>query len=302
LALAPAQEEMEKAIQAVESAVNRYQPRYKRWQVLTQRNPSAPQPEPPEPEELAQTYGLSAGTTPLVDVFSIRDYDIGKISETNQRFRQEAFREGIPEYKTSLTYDIGGLSSAYQVYVYWRTQIAPTEVPELNEVRDDVVYAWKLQQARELAREDAQRKAQEVARAASMKDLYGEAVITVGPFTWMRSLAVPTGFGQQVVPSEVPDIEKPGDEFMRSVFSLEKGETGVAINAPESVVYVVRVVEQTPTYQELRERFFRSRPNTSDIQSIGENERYALMADWYRGLAKEMDVQWKREPHSGSNR
>jgi len=306
LARAPAQAEMIAAIRAVESAVNRYQPRYKRWQVLTQKNPSALQPEPPDPQELARTYGLTAGTTPLVDMISIREYDIGKLSDTNEQFRGEAFREGVPEYKASYGFDTQwgrqffaqGLVAGDVAYVYWRTSIALTEVPELDEIRDDVVYAWKLQQARTLALEDARQKAREASQAGSLKDLYGEATITVGPFTWMRSLAVPSGGGNQAVLSELPDIEQPGEEFMRSVFSLEKGDTGVAVNAPESVVYVVRIVDQSPTDKELRERFFRSRPNTSDIQSIGQGERYALMADWYRGLAKEMDVQWKREPKS----
>ena len=40
-----------------------------------------------------------------------------------------------------------------------------------------------------------------------------------------------------------------GEHFMKTVFGLEPGNVGVAFNAPETVVYVVRPSQFTPSYE-----------------------------------------------------
>ena len=41
-------------------------------------------------------------------------------------------------------------------------------------------------------------------------------------------------------------VQTPGDGFMQAVFHRNRGDLGVAMNQPETVVYVFRIVEMAP--------------------------------------------------------
>src|SRR5438128_2382146 len=62
-------------------------------------------------------------------------------------------------------------------------------------------------------------------------------VVVTKPFSWMTS----GGFGMFGRPelTQVPEINLPGQEFMRAVFALQAGQTGAAPNQAHSKVYVV---------------------------------------------------------------
>jgi hypothetical protein len=59
----------------------------------------------------------------------------------------------------------------------------------------------------------------------------------------------------QAFMGNVPELDNVGEDFMRQVFNSPQGEWNVAPNAPQSVFYVVRPVEFSPSTDELYQRF-----------------------------------------------
>lgn len=155
-----------------------------------------------------------------------------------------------------------------QRYSYWKTADVPPRVPTLDEVKPQVVEAWKYFQARPLAEKRAAELAEAVKSAktpmveALMKQtITGKEEATpvsvreTPRFSWMslpRNL--PFQFNPMFMPppqlSLVDGVAQPGEDFMKAVFDqLGPGETGVALNAPRSIYYVVQVKQRdaTPT-------------------------------------------------------
>ncbi|MEM6331038.1 MAG: hypothetical protein AAF790_12405, partial [Planctomycetota bacterium] len=155
-----------------------------------------------------------------------------------------------------VTYD--AFSNGYIVVVVSDT---PRSEPELADVREEVVRAWKLDKAAELAL----KRAQEIAEQAqpeglSLRDfLAGEPGVSVAetdPFAWYTELpAAPFARRVQIRLSEPVPLEAVGPAFMEEVFSLAPGKFGAALNHDRSVAYVVRVAQRQATRSELRQQF-----------------------------------------------
>ncbi len=140
-------------------------------------------------------------------------------------------------------------------------------------VRDNVVHAWKLDKARELARQEAKDLVAKVRESGkSLKDFVADqpalTVLTPKPFTWMvdkNPLGTYTGilsqpdFGEVQGPNgkPIPYLHNP---FMERVFALPQGGTDWAENDPQTVVYVVHVAQYRPMESTLWEVFTSHRP------------------------------------------
>jgi len=156
------------------------------------------------------------------------------------------------------------------VFIYWREQVVPEQVPPLNDVREEVVRAWKLQQALPLARAQAERMAKQAAEAARpLAEVFADnaaKVITTNPFTWMTLGALPGSMRREpprlsvvtgkTTGGEGVTIAGAGQDFMQAVFDLDVGQVGVAVNQPQKFVYVVRVLTVEPSDEQRREAFF----------------------------------------------
>ena len=101
------------------------------------------------------------------------------------------------------------------------------------------VAAIKMKAALEKAREAAQSQAASL-NGQSLKDAFGETktVVESGQFSWLTLGYLTNGRPQL---SQVPGVEYAGNDFMRSVFELQQGEAGVAINNPETTAYLVYI-------------------------------------------------------------
>lgn len=149
-------------------------------------------------------------------------------------------------------------------YAYWKIADEEPRVPEFKDegVRDAVVAAWKLDQARPLAEKRARELAELARKNGGELDAAlagqtvtgaadGNAVTVLNPprFSWMSQ---PQNVPQQsFLPTQPPTIssvlgiDSPGPAFMRTVFEeLGPGEAGVAVNATGTEYYVVRVKDR----------------------------------------------------------
>src|SRR5262249_31738852 len=120
-------------------------------------------------------------------------------------------------------YDARDLSDfAGRRYLAWKVADAAPRVPPLDEVRKDVVAAWKLEQARPLA-EQAARALADKARTLNgdLKTLAGDKVIPIDSMTKMTPsiLLGPS----QIFPSrvnEITQLPQAGDGLRDALFGL----------------------------------------------------------------------------------
>lgn len=147
-------------------------------------------------------------------------------------------------------------SDASTAYISWKTEDTPAHLPELDEVRDEVVKFIRMQQAQELAKAHAEELARKLAdENQTFSDVIPEdktdnLIEAVGPFSWLEQAGM-----MRTVVSEVRELNAVGEEFMKAVFTTEVNHYAVAPNDPQTVYYVVEPTEFQPDLEELHEQF-----------------------------------------------
>ena len=187
-----------------------------------------------------------------------------------------------------------GGSPRFVRYLFWKTEERLPYIPELDEVRAEVVDVWKRQRASQLAGNAARELTEKM--GGDLEDPWGDALTTAekalivetDPFTWISR------FGEFNMPSNVPKLDRVGGEFMQAVFATPAGQIGLAPNAGSSIYYVFRVLEFSPAPEELQQRFSAD-PIKSGPMGIAREESNRLLLDWYQNLESEMGVQWQMD-------
>ena len=181
-------------------------------------------------------------------------------------------------------------------FVYWVVDSKEEYVPELADVRDEVIDKWKQQEAFLMAKAEADNIRKELAGdkplGESLKDRPEFTVNQPPPFSWMSTGFTPFGGSNAPALSNVAGVEGINDDFMKSVFSLSPNEVGVAVNQPQTAVYIVRVTSQSPSEEVLREQFLASGV-TNEIQHMALVQTNDLWLGWYADLERELQVEWK---------
>ncbi|MEX2172776.1 MAG: hypothetical protein WD872_00355, partial [Pirellulaceae bacterium] len=299
-----AQEAREAAVKKAVDEVVAYGRSFRRWKGAQEagvKSTNLKDPGQLKIDALASKHGFEAGKTPLVDVYQIAEYEIGqKVQEFDFRggqiqtysFADLAFGDGETLYNPVQA----NSSDRDSLYIHWRTQEQPAADVSLadKQVREQVVQAWKMQKAFELAKAKAQALADKAQGAKSLKDVVDPAqVISPPAFSWLSTGSTPFGYGGQAQLSDVTGIEMAGQDFMRGVFDLQPGEAGIAPNQPHNTVYVVRVIGQDPPDEQLRTQFLESGMNFQ-VMNVAQNEMIGTAVGWYEGLEEEMDLVWQQ--------
>ncbi|MBC8355169.1 MAG: hypothetical protein H8E66_24605 [Planctomycetes bacterium] len=293
----PAQERLDKALDEIKAEIDAYGRKVRR----IEDPESGANPESVDYENLAAERGFSAGKIDPTDALGIEEYDLGKAYETKfdqftwppQRvsFAQKAFLDSVQLYRAerikSAELDIE--------FLYWKVSEEEAFVPELEDIREEVVDTWKRQKAFAIAMDRARELEKQVASDKPLGESLGaedgHEVIQPAPFSWMSTGSTPFGGAGAPTLSQVDGVEAAGDEFMKKVFSLKAGEVGVAVDQPQAVVYVVRVAAETPSEEMLKEQFLASGV-TPEMSQIAFVEIEDVWQDWYKDLQEEMSVKW----------
>ncbi|MAT69004.1 MAG: hypothetical protein CMJ58_05715 [Planctomycetaceae bacterium] len=250
-------------------------------------------------EPLAERYGVTAETTPeLTQRELYQDTMVGQAIEPDRRAEvvaQAAFSHlevGEPYFAVEAMGDC---------YLVVKVKDTPREVPELEDVRDQVVAAWRENEAAELALKKAEELAGKVADAdRSFAELMADAGYRVipqtDPFSWMSfGLAADDSYQLQI--SDVPGLDNVGSEFMEKVFSLKDDETAAIMNIDRSAAYVVKIHSREQTSDELREAFLRTGWNTRDprIGGVLQMLQRSSTQELIRGLSERLQFQLNEE-------
>jgi hypothetical protein len=256
-------EELSKLIDGIQSGLDSD---FNKWRYSDSQMDDAEKKELPLPPKslidfaaIAQKNGLKDGKTGPKTVLELRDTPVGKSSaiDANRTLLSLLFQgRDLEMYQPVKTVDIDG-----NRFIAMKISDTPGKVPTLAEVKDEVVKAWKKQQAEELAKKHAEEFAKKAEEAKSpltsfFADNKSIKVIRTDPFSELTGGEASFAGGQmQQQPyrfSQPSEIVAPGPDFLRGVFNLKDGQVGVVQNNDHSIAYVVRVVEHQPNLAGLR--------------------------------------------------
>ncbi len=159
----------------------------------------------------------------------------------------------------------------------------PPHVPTLEQVRSEVIVAWKMAQARPLAERAASELASQIkAKGATLKDprVNGFRVESIPPITRSQTSLMPTSMFEPspVVETPIPAVPQAGEAFRDAYFGLQAGSVDVAPNQPRTVYYVLTLDRREPAS-------FRAL-----YASNGDEYRYKSMAR--EQASRQQDEQW----------
>ncbi len=312
LAAPIAREKLEVALGRVRNEMRTYGTKYSTWEIQNETTEADKRPAPPSPPDLrtlAAAEGLTMGEIPLVNQFQLGETDPVT---------------GKPVYEIAFSFDMNLVPFQYHIlsptlrrfdvqsirgsmldveFLYWKTDEQPERVPELTEVRAEVVRAIKLKQAIQLAKDDAAAAAKMLTEKHQRpSDVYrtdaNRRVLKVDSITWMTP-SVAGVQGPRV--SRVPGIQYPGDEFMKTVFGLDVDQAAMVLDHPQDTAYAVFVTNVDVDTSQLRQQFVQTGP-TADTVAIAYYENNAAQENWYRQIERDLKLEWKRDPLPGSER
>jgi hypothetical protein len=262
--------------------------------------PPAPPKDIADLKPLAEKNGFTVATTGPMPWLELRNTPIGKSGNANYTMPLASILFGTRElelYEPVQTMDIDG-----NHYIAVKMSDVKGRVPELKEVRDEVIKAYKLQKASELALKDAEAQAKKAQESgSSLADFFADKqnvnVVRTDPFSQLTRGDAPDQFGRSPLRLSQPEaIVAPGLDIMRKVFELKDGEVAAVLNNDHSIAYIIRVAEHLNTQDELRDAYL-SEANTWDGLNTVMNE-HAQMAQQmlFNDVVTKANLDWARDP------
>jgi peptidyl-prolyl cis-trans isomerase D len=220
----------------------------------TGETPKAKLPQAKDLKAVAQSQGLSHETTPLLTRERAETYGQISTSEvgTSRLSGGRKFAEEMFDPKTNLFEPVELTDPLGRRYLARKLDDQAPRVPPLEEIRPEVVLAWKTEQARPLAETAAKAFADKVRKeGATIKEdnVDGRPVIVTDPITRMQpGFPLPGQFFQTgpPIPTEIAKIPNPGQALRDAYFGLEPGTVAVAPNQPKDTYYVLTLAERIP--------------------------------------------------------
>ncbi|WP_165249864.1 hypothetical protein [Paludisphaera soli] len=211
-------------------------------------------PEPVDLKALAEKDGLTYEITPLLARDKAARYGLisnAQVGTTRlsggRRFVDEFFDPKVGLYEPVELTDILGTR-----YLARKVKDEAPRTPTLDEVKPEVVRAWKLEKARPLAEKAAQELAARIKSEKQGKieedQIEGYNVLAVPPITRMQVGGLGAGPFDYVPQAEtpIPEIEYAGDSFRDAYFGVKAGETAVAADEPKAHYYVIALDRREP--------------------------------------------------------
>ena len=286
---------------SVQKLMKDYYLAYRQFQAFKEAKvDDATAPIRPDLKKFAEENGLIYGETDLADSTQLATTSLGQSSVFIEMRRAGTASELLPLPQIELFAPLmsglsGSAQNEFKEFYFWKVDGRPAAEPQLSDVREEVIAAWKKKQAWSLTETAAKELSAKVGNgedpwATALAETLRPLVITTDPFPWLARM----GMGGQggISTTFVPKLDGVGEEFMQQVFSSEVGKVGVAPNQAKSVYYVFRVIEKLPSLEELQERFESDQMKQGPM-AVAQEEQ-ALSEDiWLRRVFSELNVDFK---------
>jgi hypothetical protein len=297
-----AQDAMSEALKNARRDIDAYFRARVRAKALRDAKRDAPEPAPLDLEAMGEKYQLIPGETRMVDGMEISDFELGKAYRFSFAqgqvqtipFAQIAYVEGIPLFRPDQirSFDVD------VEFLYWKAEEEEQFVPTLDQARDDVIAAWKREQALELAKAEAERLVKAARPDKSLRETVGEAlaerVFDTGEFSWMTRGATPSGFGAPSL-SQVPGVEGAGSRLYGERLPAAAGSS--RCGSERVAKHGLRRATARPDSGR-REATPGFPPLGGHVRHVPHGLLGARTAgqDWYEEIQQQYNVQWKRTP------
>lgn len=210
-------------------------------------------PEPVDLKALAEKEKLNYEISPLLSRDQAENYGAISGAEVGatrlsggRRFADEFFDSKTGLYDPVELTDILGTR-----FLARKVKDEEPRIPPLDEVKSDVIAAWKEAKARPLAEQAAKEL------AAKLKEQGGKIdearvddyrVIEIPPITRTQAGGMPASIFEPAPEAEtpIPDVPLAGDEFRDAYFNVQPGEAVVAFNEPKTEYYVITLDRREP--------------------------------------------------------
>jgi len=265
------------------------------------------------PQAFAAKYKFAYGKTNLVDRHQAATTVLGQnammqSSQGSLMFSEFAFFQRANLYDPSEASSFGDTK-----YLYWRVADEAERAVELEKdgslppaVKAQVEQAWQKEKALEAAKKRAEDIVAKL-KGSSLRDVVGKnedgKVVQPIPFSMFTTNGQPLFYPFNGRPeySQPNGIPMAGKEFMDKVFSLKPGESGVTVDQPHNVVYVVHVLGDEPSLEIRREMFLSAlqRGQFTDLMGFATIEKRGDMQSLFDDLEKHFSVKWGRSPSFG---
>ena len=198
-------------------------------------------------------------------------------------------------------------------YVYRVLESKSQNTPEFDEIKDEVVHAWKMREAAKLAEDAAKAFKEKVEGGADFdavaKEMHGNVVETE-KFSWFTSsgfYASPSevreaGVAVEQAARDNVEIVAPGWDFYEVASSLEKDGLGVVANQPKDRVFVIKVLEKDEVDPANFEKIAGDYSLTTVQTQINNARIEKFHNDWIKSLREKAGFEWISIPKVESNR
>ncbi|MDR0338043.1 MAG: hypothetical protein LBI18_13235 [Planctomycetaceae bacterium] len=286
---------------------------YRKYIDQKMENPNAAIVAPAKPDfsAIIAEHDLEVVSEELGTIFDIMHRSEFVRGETERMFIVNWFKGRPYEYQA---HKIG---NDYSQILIWATdfknEITPENIDDNTTLRETVIKRWKEVQARDIAFKAAQEFAETARKAneplnvvfASKSDLL--SVTETEPFSWL-TYGYSIDEGSPIYLSEVREkgvrygeaesgnkyIFAPGEDFMRTVSTLEIGEINTVFNQPKSTVYIVKLISTSPSEESLWENFKTAQPYS--YLQVGQKSIFENREAWLESIRAEMDFKWINKP------
>ena len=205
-------------------------------------------PKPNDLKSLAAAEGMSHEITPYLTREQAESYGPISTAEVGltrfsggRKFAAEMF-----DSKTTLFDPVELTDALGHRFLVRKIEDQPPRIPPLEEIRPEVVNAWKMEKARPLAEKAANEFAATIRKdggTIKADTVEGRPVITTQPITRMQ-----TGFSMSPeriyptgppIPTEIPQFPNASEALREAYFGLDSKSVAVAPDKPKTTYYVL---------------------------------------------------------------
>lgn len=297
LVIDDALKQMELKLDQAESMLMTYHTLRMQWDMADNKK-NLTEPEKPNIQKLADDFNLVANEIELSTSNEMAETPFGRSfmliqAPNGQTFPYQLSTIIFDRFDDWTLYDPQRASVPMNGanYLYWVTEKVDARVVEFDEAKSDVEKFWKSRRAIELATEEAEKIAKRVnSEKKTLTELYRDRVSPTGEFSWFSTFGQ-ASFGQPA------GVDQAGEQFMKSVFSLEKLQAGVAVNEPKTTVYVVQMLSDRASTEKLgteyiTQKFLPTKRIPPDVGAVSNFYRREAQLDWNQEYSEEMGLKF----------
>ena len=286
-----ATEAMRIALITAETEVETYNQQLLIWD--DGRNTDKPKPTPPDFQAIADQNGLRLSETDLLDNEQLKENELGKTMNFTRRSMDMLADVIFDRFNTTDVYSPTTYNDGTKAFVYWPVELRETEIPKLEDCKEEVTKFYRQKKAFEKAKEAAQAIAAQASVDKQLTAIDPDKAGPTGEFSWFQVRGRRTVFSQPI------GVELAGEEFMETAFSLKEGEAGVAANRRRDIIYVIQSTSATADVaaiggEYLNDQLFKFQRIPADVGMVNAHYFEERQRDWNQEYVDSMDFDFMK--------